>query len=318
MKSADEKFMDQALKLARLGGRDVAPNPMVGAVIVKNGKVVGKGYHKKFGGPHAEVNAIKSVKKPDELKGATMYVTLEPCRHHGKTPPCLGLIEEVGISRIVCGSHDPFQQKIENRTSKIELVFLKGPVADECRQLNKFFYTWATKKRPFVTVKIAMSVDGFVAGPNGEQIWFTTRKQDKEIHKARALHQAIMVGVNTVINDNPQLTVRHVKGKDPLRVILDSKLRIPKNARVLKNKNYLIATVKKSGHRGLNVWVSPTKKQVSLKKLLKHLADIGISSVLVEPGPTLFRSLMKQGLVDEMAVYVSEKKLGKGLKINID
>lgn len=316
--------MAQALKLARLGGRGTAPNPMVGAVIVKDGKVIGKGYHKKFGGPHAEVNAIHSVRKKSDLEGATMYVTLEPCRHYGKTPPCLSLIEKVGIARVVCGSHDPFQQKSKSpKSKKSKIVFLQSQAAEECRQLNKFFYTWVTKKRPFVTVKIAMSVDGFVAGVGGKPVRFTTAKQDKEVHKMRAEHQVIMVGVNTVLTDNPRLTVRHVKGKDPLRVVLDSKLRIPKNAKVLKGGNYLIATIQRYNDttiqqgKNLNIWISPTKKQVSLKKLFRHLADIGISSVLVEPGPTLYKSLMKQGLVDEIVVYVSEKELGKGMRIEL-
>ncbi len=353
MKSLDEKFMAQALKLARLGGRDVAPNPMVGAVIVKNlpgrqagGKVIGSGYHKKFGGPHAEVNAIKSVYNKSDLHGAIIYVTLEPCRHYGKTPPCLGMIRSYGFKRVICGSHDLFQQKFETRNpkfkitpksetrnlkqlwnSKLEIVFLKGVIAKQCKELNKFFFTWVEKKRPFVTVKVAMSADGFVAGLNGESVRFTSTKQDKEVHVMRAMHQAIMVGVNTVLNDDPSLTVRHVKGQDPLRVILDSKLRIPKGAKVLKDENYLVATtVANPNDQTLptsrqvpmtNLWKSPTKDRVSLKKLLQHLADIGISSVLVEPGPTLYKSLKKQGLIDELVVYRSKKKLRSGLKIEL-
>jgi len=316
----DEKFMAKALVLAHKGGRDVAPNPMVGAVIVKNGKVIGRGYHKKFGGPHAEVNAINSVKNPNEFKGATLYVTLEPCRHYGKTPPCLDLVEKVGITKVVCGSRDPFQQKIENRKSKIEIKFLKGSIAEECRKLNKFFFTWVTKKRPFVTVKIAMTADGFVAGSGGKQIHITSSKQDRKVHKLRALHQAIMVGANTVLNDNPRLDVRLVKGKDPLRVILDSDLRIPRSANVFKDKNYLIATTQRNNDtttRQSKIWISPTKKYVSLKKLLQHLADIGISSVLVESGPTLYKSLKKQKLIDELIIFRGKKKIKKGLRISL-
>ncbi len=222
----DEKYMLQALKLARFGSRVVAPNPMVGAVIVKNRKVIGKGYHQKFGGPHAEVNAIKSVKNKDNLKGATIYVTLEPCRHYGKTPACLSLLRNVGIQRIVCGSHDPFQQDFAFQISDFRFEFIKGSVTKQCIQLNKFFFTWITKKRPFITVKIAMSADSFVAGVDGQPVRFTTKKQDKEVHQLRANHQAIMVGINTVLNDDPSLTVRLVKGKNPLRIILDSRLRM--------------------------------------------------------------------------------------------
>ena len=252
MPTYDNKFMDQALKLASLGGRAVAPNPMVGAVIVKNGKVIGKGYHKKFGGPHAEVNAIKSVHNKKNLIGSTIYVTLKPCRHHGKTPPCIDLIESVGITSVVCGSHDPFQKKIENRPpgqkavrtgkSKIKIIFLNGQISKKCHDLNKFFFTWIQKKRPFITVKIAISADGFVAGKDGAPVRITNHKQDIEVHKLRAQHQAIMVGSNTVLSDDPHLGVRLVKGKDPLRVILDSKNRIPKSAKVFRDKNVLIVT----------------------------------------------------------------------------
>ncbi len=319
--------MLQALKLAQLGGRAVAPNPMVGAVIVKNKKVIGKGYHKKFGGSHAEVNAIKSAKNKDDLKGATIYVTLEPCRHFGKTPPCLDLIKKVGITRIICDARDPFQNRFPIADPRLQIQFLSGRSSRQCKELNKFFYTRVTKNRPYITVKIAMSADGFVAGENGQPVYFTTKKQDKEVHQLRADHQAIMVGINTVLDDDPRLNVRLVKGKDPLRIVLDSKLRVPKEARVLKDGNYLIATTMKkskidnlpAGRQGRKskIWRSPTKKQVSLKKLFAHLAKQKIGSVLVEPGPTLYQSLKKQGLVDELIVYKSKKKIKKGLKIDL-
>lgn len=321
MKNSDEKFMARVLKLARLGGRAVSPNPMVGAMIVKNNRVISEGYHERFGGPHAEVNAIRSVRSTEDLKGATMYVTLEPCRHYGKTPPCLEAVRRVGITRVVCGSRDPFQKVslIGGRADKLGLrmEFLEGPVSEECQELNKFFFTWVIRRRPFITVKVAVSADGFVAGVDGASVRFTTTKQDFEVHRLRASHQAILVGINTVLADDPELNVRHAEGADPLRVILDSRLRIPEDAKVLKDGNYLIATTKKSGHRGLNVWVSPTQKQVSLKKLFRHLANNGISSVLVEPGPTLYDSLKKQGLIDELVVYRGKKKLREGLKIGL-
>ena len=317
--------MQQALKLARLGGRDVAPNPMVGAVIVKKGKIIGKGYHQKFGGPHAEINAIRSVKNPDNLKGAIMYLTLEPCRHHGKTPPCIEAIQKSGIRRMVCGSHDPYQDRFQISDFRFQIKFLKGPVAKECKDLNKFYFTWIKKERPYITVKIAMSADRFVAGPDGQPVRFTTQKQDREIHQLRAQHQAIMVGINTVLTDDPKLTVRLVRGQDPLRVILDSKLRIPVGAQVLKDPKALVATTKSAEpiraerlkNIGIKVWVSPSKEQVSLKKLLDHLAKQGISSVLVEPGPTLYQSLKSQSLIDERIVYRSKEKIKQGLKINL-
>ncbi|MBU0706226.1 bifunctional diaminohydroxyphosphoribosylaminopyrimidine deaminase/5-amino-6-(5-phosphoribosylamino)uracil reductase RibD [Patescibacteria group bacterium] len=296
MSKIDDKFMAQALKLAVLGGRSVAPNPMVGALIVKNlpgrpagDRIIGKGWHQKFGGPHAEVNAIKSVRCKADLRGATLYVTLEPCRHFGKTPPCMNLIESVGITRVVCGSRDPFQKG--RRPS--EITFISGPIAKKCRELNKFFFTWVTRKRPYITVKIATSADGFVAGHNGEHIHFTSRAQDKYVHQLRAQHQAIMVGSGTVISDNPSLTVRYIIGKDPLRIILDSRKRVSKNAKVFKNKNYLHIT-----------------KRTPLKTLFRQLAARGIASVLVEPGPTLYASLKKVGLIDALIVLKGSKKIG--------
>jgi len=298
--TTDEKYMSQALKLARRGGRAVAPNPMVGAVIVKNGKVIGKGYHQRFGGPHAEVNAIQSVKRKADVEGATLYVTLEPCRHFGKTPPCFDFIKVMGISRVVCGSQDPFQKELRKQDSGFSMRFLKGQLAKQCQDLNKFYFTRVTKKRPYITVKIAMSADGFVAGPEGCPVRFTTPKQDKEVHKLRAEHQAVMVGSNTVLNDDPHLGVRLAKGGDPLRIILDSKNRVPKKAKVFRDKNVL-----------------PINKKTTLKKLMTHLASIGIGSVLVEPGPTLYHSLKKPGLIDELIVYRSKKKIGRGLQIDL-
>lgn len=315
----DEKFMQLALKLAWRGGRAVAPNPMVGAVIVKNGRIIGEGWHKKFGGPHAEVNAIRSVRRPSDLRGATLYVTLEPCRHWGKTPPCADLIAAVGISRVVCGSRDPFQRKFKIRNPKFETntkfeILNSKQTQRQCQELNKFYFMWIAKKRPYITVKIAVSADGFIATPDGQPVHITNRAQDRFTHKLRSQHQAIMVGVNTVLKDNPHLGVRLAKGEDPLRVILDSCLRIPRHVKVLRDNNYLIATCVRRPPRNLQTWVSPTQKHVSLPKLFVHLAKKGISSVLVEPGPTLYLSLKKAKLIDELIILVGKKKIGQGLK----
>lgn len=299
MTRTDEKFMNQALKLAAKGRRAVAPNPMVGAVIVKDGKVIGKGYHQKFGGSHAEVFAIKSVKRKADLRGATLYVTLEPCRHHGKTPPCFDLVKSVGITQIVCGSHDPFQKKLETRNPKL-VTFVKGKIAEDCKKLNKFFFTWVTKKRPYITVKIATSADGFIAGSEGWPIHFTSKTQDKRVHQLRANHQAIMVGSGTVLSDDPRLTVRYAKGPDPLRIILDSRKRTPKSAKVFKDKNFLHIT-----------------KRMTLKTLFRQLAKEGIASLLVEPGPTLYASLKKSGCIDELIVLKGKKKIKVGIPLKI-
>lgn len=290
--------MAKALELAKKGCRAVAPNPMVGAVIVKNGKIIGKGYHQKFGGPHAEVQAVHSVKNGGDLVDSTLYVTLEPCRHQGKTPPCSKLIESVGISRVVCGSMDPFQKSDEHRAVSVGL--LKGKINKECRELNKFFLTWVEKKRPFITVKIAISADGFVAGKDGHPVHFTSKKQDTYVHELRAQHQAILVGSQTVLMDNPHLGVRHVKGPDPLRVILDSKNQVPKSFQVFRDEN-----------------VYHVQKRLPLKTLFRDLGKMGISSVLVEPGPTLYSLLKKEGLVDELIVLRGRKKIHEGMSLNL-
>ena len=296
MKQQDEKYLKRALMLAQRGGRAVAPNPMVGAVIVKDNVVVGEGYHKEFGGPHAEVMAINSVKDPADLKDSTLYVTLEPCRHYGKTPPCQELIDEVGIAKVICGSHDPFQRGFGQKFH----TFMTGDAAKPYEDLNRFYFTWVTKHRPYITVKIAMSADGFIAGPEGQAVHFTSTIQDKAVHNLRAQHQAILVGSNTVVLDNPRLTVRYVQGKDPLRIILDSRKKVPRDSKVFADDNYL-----------------HIKKRVSLRDLMKDLAEKGISSVLVEPGPKLYQALKEAGLIDELIVLKGKKKIKEGIAIKL-
>ncbi|QQR83603.1 bifunctional diaminohydroxyphosphoribosylaminopyrimidine deaminase/5-amino-6-(5-phosphoribosylamino)uracil reductase RibD [Candidatus Peregrinibacteria bacterium] len=325
MNQQDEIYMRRAIELARQGGRAVAPNPMVGAVIVKDGKILAEGYHRKFGGPHAEVMAMAKVHPRSKMEGATMYVTLEPCKHFGKTPPCADAVAISGIQRVVVGAHDPFQENYELKITNYELEFLKGPVADECRDLNRFFFTWVEKKRPFITVKIAVSADGFVAKKDGTPVRLTSPEQDREVHQLRALHQAIMVGANTVMNDDPHLGVRHAEGVDPLRVIVDSTLSIPEGAQVLRDSNVLIATTHLADRhmlhvlreRGVDVWASETDSRVNLVALMQELADRKITSVLVEPGPTLYQSLKKAHLIDQEIIYRSEQRLGEGLPLDI-
>ncbi len=324
--SAHEKYMLQALELAKKGVRLVAPNPMVGAIIVKDGQIIGQGYHHKFGDNHAEVNAIQSVKNKEDLKDSTIYVTLEPCRHHGKTPPCWNLIEEVGMSRLICGSRDPFQkQVVSDKRLAISMEFLEGSVAKKCEELNKFFFTWVVKKRPYIMVKMAVSDDQIMAEPKGEPIRLTTPNQDIEVHRLRAGHQAIMVTATTVINDDCQLNVRHVEGVDPLRVILDSKLRISLSAKVLRDDNHLIVVsenadsdkIKKYQSSGINIWVCPVEGHVDLNKTFSYLGEQGFSSLLIEPGPTLYKALKENGVIDELFIYWSNDILGEGLKVNL-
>src|SRR3989344_2010898 len=223
------KFLKETLKLAKKGLGKVNPNPMVGAVIVKNNKIIGKGYHKKFGYPHAEIEALKNCQQ--NPKGATLYVNLEPCSHFGKTPPCADAIIKAGIKKVVCCTQDP-NPKALGKTG-IEISF--GLLEQEARQLNEAFFTFHEKKRPFIAIKFAASLDGKIATQRGDSKWITNEKARKYSRALRKQYQAVLVGINTVLKDNPHLG-------DSLRIILGSK--IPKNSQVLRNKNILIINPK--------------------------------------------------------------------------
>ena len=230
--------MEIALELAKKGAGKVNPNPMVGAVIVKDGKVIAQGYHEEYGKSHAEVNAFNNAL--EDVRGATMYVTLEPCSHYGKTPPCVEKIIEKKISRVVIGMVDPNPivrgQGIEKLLSQgIEVV--TGVLEEKCKKLNEVFIKYITLKKPFVIMKTAMSIDGKIATSSGESKWITKEESRKQVHKLRNEVSAIMVGVNTVIKDDPELTCRIENRKNPIRVIVDSALRIPSDSKVIKGAN---------------------------------------------------------------------------------
>lgn len=328
--STKEFLMRKAIEMAKKSGIRVAPNPMVGAIIVNDGQIIGQGVHKEYGGDHAEINALKSVKEKKKIEGSTMIVTLEPCRHYGQTPPCLLSVYNSGVNRLIIGSKDPFQKKFNCPQWEIPTEFLKGKIAKECKLLNKYFFTFVEKKRPFITVKIAVTPDGFVSGHSRQRVHITDDNQNEFVHNLRVNHQAILVGFNTAILDNPQLNVRHYRQPvyntfipQPKRIILDSRLEIPLSYKVFKDSNYLVATTP-SGlqnrphlHAKENLWVSPTQNRISLPKLFKFLAQQKISSVLVEPGPTLYYSLKRLGLIDEKIILKGKKKIGSGLRINI-
>jgi diaminohydroxyphosphoribosylaminopyrimidine deaminase/5-amino-6-(5-phosphoribosylamino)uracil reductase len=322
----DERYMRQALRLARRGLGRVSPNPMVGAVIVKGGRVIAKGCHHIFGGDHAEVDALKHAK--EDVRGATLYVTLEPCRHWGKTPPCTDAIIKNKIGRVVVGMQDPFP---EMRGKSIELLKQKGietvvgVLESECRALNEVYLKWVTAGLPYVTVKWAQTLDGRIATAQGGSRWISSAESLKLAHKLRATHDAILVGVNTVIKDNPELTTRLVKGRSPARVILDSHLRIPLDAKVLSNQEaagtMVAATasppvgklpdLKKMGIEVLNIPPDSTGR-VDLKELLKVLARRQISSLLVEGGGETITSFLRAGLADRVIAIIAPKIMGRG------
>jgi diaminohydroxyphosphoribosylaminopyrimidine deaminase/5-amino-6-(5-phosphoribosylamino)uracil reductase len=324
----DEYFMELALKLAQRGRGHVSPNPMVGAVLVKDGKIIGSGYHRRFGGPHAEINAIRNARQ--DVAGSTLYVTLEPCCHEGKTPPCVDSIIAHKIARIVIGTIDPNPvvscQGIHClRKSGIEVK--TGVLADACRRLNEVFFHYMETGTPFITIKYAQTLDGRIATVSGQSQWISCAASLKFAHQLRAQHDAILVGCKTVIQDNPELTVRLVHGHNPVRVIVDSHLKIPLNAKVFRNTadiSTILATTSGKNHPrwarmsalGVEIISVPADREghVDLKKLFKKLAQRGISSILIEGGSKIITTALKQNLVQRIVAVVAPKIIGKGVE----
>lgn len=319
----DKHYMKIALDLAKLGKGKVNPNPLVGAVIVKDKKIIAKGYHEKYGEDHAEVNAFKNAK--ENLAGATMYVTLEPCSHYGKTPPCVDKIIDNKISRVVIGMMDPNKLVLGQGIKKLQDAGIEvevGVLEEECKKLNEVFIKYIKNKKPFVVLKAAMSLDGKISTALGESKWITGNKSRSEVHKLRNDLSAIMVGVDTVIIDNPHLTCRIVDGRNPIRIIVDSKLRIPKNSNVLENTNdikTIVATTEKAAKEkidyleNLGVWVIKTKstdEKVNLKELMIKLGELKVDSILLEGGSTLNYSALEVGIVDKVLIYIAPKIIG--------
>ncbi len=327
----DNYFMREAIRLARKGIGKTSPNPVVGAVIVKNGKVIGRGYHKKCGDWHAEINAIKDANgKNDSVKGATAYITLEPCCHYGKTPPCVDTLIKEKIGRVVVGTLDPNPsvnskgiKTLKSKGIKVDI----GILEDECRELNEHYFKFIKSGIPYVTIKYAQTLDGRIATKTGNSQWISSEALRKYVHRLRAINDCIMVGVGTVIADDPQLTVRYAKGHNPLRVVVDSKLRIPVKSSVLRDNNShltIIATTSKAPSRkvtavknlGAEVLVVKKDKNggVSLRGLLRELGKRGITSVIVEGGSEIVTSLLKANLVDKMMILTAPKIMGKGVE----
>ena len=332
VKKLDKFYMNIALQLAKKGKGKVNPNPLVGAIIVRDGVILGRGYHKEYGKAHAEVNAFLDAK--EDITGATMYVTLEPCSHYGKTPPCVERIIENKISRVVIGMIDPnplVAGKGIEKLKKSGITVTVGVLEEECRKLNEVFIKYITKNEPFVVLKTAMSLDGKIATSRGESKWITGEKARNEVHNLRNELEAIMVGVDTVIIDNPELTCRLENGRNPIRIIVDSTLKILLNSKVLKNQDEaktIVATkkeaieekVKKLEALGVTVLkISDDKeyennnirnKKVNLNNLMKELGKLNIDGVLLEGGATLNYSALQEGIVDKIQVYIAPKIIG--------
>lgn len=315
--------MYRCLQLARIGDGYVAPNPMVGAVVVHNDRIIGEGYHHRYGEAHAEPNAIQSVTEKELLKESTLYVNLEPCSHFGKTPPCANLIVSTGIPRVVIGTMDP-NPKVAGkgiellRQAGIEVI--TGVLEEECNELNKRFFTWQREKRPYVLLKWAQSRDGFMdihrteLGKGPVQISNLLTKQFT--HKYRAQNQSIMVSTNTAVLDNPSLSVRRWAGKNPVRIVLDRTGRIPTDYHLFDESVRTLVFTERTDRQStekLEYIVTDFSADV-IREVLGTLAKLNIHSVLVEGGSQLLSSFINSGLWDEAHVEISTNELKDGVK----
>jgi diaminohydroxyphosphoribosylaminopyrimidine deaminase/5-amino-6-(5-phosphoribosylamino)uracil reductase len=317
-------FMRRALELAVLGAGSVSPNPMVGAVIVCDGEIIGEGYHQQFGGPHAEVHAIASVEDEALLHHSTLYVTLEPCSHFGKTPPCSDLIVEKGIPRVVIGCRDPHVKVAGKGIAKLQAAGIRvteGVLEAECIGCNEAFIKSHTTGLPFVCLKLAQTLDGKIATSLGASRWITGEESRSEVHRLRSIYDAVMVGEATVRADDAQLTVRNCSGRNPQRVVLDSQLRLPLESKIFGSEAPTIVVASTSfsaspkvaqlRERGVTVlFVDEHVGKLDLSQALVELHKRGILSVLVEGGSRLSAAFVREKLVDKILIFVAPKLFG--------
>lgn len=319
---SDEKFMNYALLLAEKGIGFVNPNPFVGAVIVKDRKIIGQGWHEKYGGWHAERNALSNCFQSPE--GATLYVTLEPCCHYGKTPPCTEAIVQSGIKKVVIGCLDPNSLMSGKgaailREAGIDVV--TGVLQDKCQKLNEVFFHYIKTKTPYVVMKFAMTMDGKIATANGKSKWITGKNARENVHKSRNLYTSIMVGAGTVIADNPSLTCRIDGGRNPIRIICDTDLNTPLESKVIttaKEVKTMIATACSSSDKlepylshGCEILVIKRNgNHIDLNHLMQELGKADIDSILLEGGSALNYSALRSRIVNKVQAYIAPKLFG--------
>lgn len=317
----DEQYIERCLQLAELGIGNVAPNPLVGALVVYKGEIVGEGYHQKYGQPHAEPNAINAVADHSIFSEATLYVSLEPCSHYGKTPPCANLIVSKGFKKVVIGTLDP-NPKVAGRgveiLRKAGIKVVVGVLEDKCRALNKRFFRFQETKRPFVLLKWAQTSDGFIdhIRTNIEQkpLLISNSITSQLTHKMRSENQSILVSTNTVVLDNPSLTVRNWSGKSPIRLVLDRTLRIPRNYQIYNNKQRTIVFTEKNEINENVAYKNIAFGEDCIKNLLQAVYELNIHSILVEGGAKLLNSFIESGWWDEANIEISSKCIGAGVK----
>lgn len=320
----DKEYMLRAISLAKKGEGWTNPNPMVGAVIVKDGRIIGEGYHKKYGELHAERNAFASLK--ESAKGATMYVTMEPCCHYGKTPPCTQAIIEHKIGKVVIGSKDP-NPKVSGKGVQIlkeaGISVVEDFLREECDKLNSIFFHYIKTKTPYVVMKYAMTLDGKIATKTGESKWVTGKEAREEVQHMRHRYMGIMVGIGTVLADDPMLNVRAKDKKSPIRIICDSKLKIKEDSQIVKtafNQRTIVVyadsqniqeKLERLHSLGVETLYCPDESnQIDLKKLMIYLGNEGIDSIILEGGGTLNESAVRAGIVKEVQAFIAPKLFG--------
>ncbi|MGE5427487.1 MAG: bifunctional diaminohydroxyphosphoribosylaminopyrimidine deaminase/5-amino-6-(5-phosphoribosylamino)uracil reductase RibD [Methylococcaceae bacterium] len=316
-----ESFMQRCLDLSLLGMGEVAPNPMVGCVIVHNGRIIGEGYHEQYGQAHAEVNAIRSVKDSALLADSTLYVSLEPCAHYGKTPPCADLIIRSGIPHVVIGTVDPFAKVAGKGIERMEKAGIKvetGILEQQCREINRRFFTFHEKKRPFVLLKWAQTLDGYIDTDRSETqhpTWITNALSKRLVHKQRSQEAAILIGTNTALFDNPALTVREWTGSQPIRMVIDRTLRLEADLHLFdQSVPTWVFTASPATDTQMVKYIPIDFEKNIIPQLLTALYERNILSMVVEGGSFLLNSFLKADLWDEAYVYTGNQFFGKGVK----
>ncbi|OZI07078.1 riboflavin biosynthesis protein RibD [Siphonobacter sp. BAB-5385] len=311
----DELFMQRALELAQLGQGTVAPNPMVGCVIVHENRIIGEGWHRQYGQAHAEVNALNDVTERDLLPQATVYVTLEPCSHYGKTPPCADRLVSEGVRRVVICNDDPNPLVAGRGIRKLREAGIEvetGVLAAEGRRINRRFFTYFEKNRPFLILKWAETADGYLAGREGQPIQISNAVSRRLLHKWRTEEDAFLVGTRTLQADNPQLNARLWPGRNPVRIGLDRTLSLPDTFHFLDDSQVtLVYNQRETRQTERTRWVIPDSWD--LLTLIQDLRQRSIQSVVIEGGPTLLQSFIEQNLWDEIRIFRSSVRLGSGL-----
>ena len=316
----EEHFMRRCLQLAAQGIGHTAPNPMVGAVLVYQNRIIGEGYHEQYGQRHAEVNCLNSIKEEDKvfIPQSTMYVSLEPCSHYGKTPPCADLLIRMKVKKVVVGCIDINEEVAGRGIKRMQdagIEVLSGVLESECRELNKRFFTFHEKRRPFILLKWAQSLDGFIGSGTNERIFLSNQYTKRLVHKWRSEEASILVGTNTALQDDPVLTTRLWPGNNPKRILLDRNLMVPETNEIFKDNAYTIIFNDQKNEERNNIIYIKIGQPNSLKSILHSLWEMKIQSVLVEGGAKTLKSFIDAGLWDEARVIINvELLIGKGIK----